>query len=286
MDLALLKTFLSLSETKSFTASAKKMYRSQSAISLQVTRLEEIIGKPLFKRDNRNVTLTREGEELVSYARQMVALEKNLLGHFHEPEVSGEVSFGTPEDIATAYLPEVLANFVKDYPGVILNVNCEFTLNLLTGYETKQYDLILIKQDPKQPHPNSKEVWKESLVWVCSSKVRPKSAYPLDGRLPLILAPSPCVYRKRALDALDKAGIQSRIIYNSPSLNGAIAAVKAGLGISVLPRKLISSGMQKIDYLPPLQDAQIALVHSDHPSPVVKVLSEYLAQEISTNMQV
>lgn len=277
MDNALLRTFLTLYETKNFTNAARKLHRTQSAISLQVARLEELVGKQLFKRDNRHVLLTPEGEQLVGYARRMLKLENDLLKSFQEEEVSGSVSFGIPEDIATTYLPKILANFVEDHPSILLHVNCEFTLNLLQRYEAGDHDLVLIKQDPDHPHPSSREFWREPLVWVCSSKI---SAVEFDRPIPLILAPSPCVYRKRAIDALDEADIDWRIVYTSPSLTGTIAAVKAGLGISVLPLKMIPKGLQVLKHLPPLQDAQIALLQPEKPSPAAQAFAEYISEQM------
>lgn len=280
MESMLLKNFLVLVRTRNFTKAAQKLHCSQSTLSLQIGRLEALIGKPLFIRDKRNVDLTLEGEQLIGYAQHILRLEDEMLQHFHQPELEGEVTFGTPEDLATAYLPTILANFVETHPKIRLNVHCEFTMNLLHGFESQNYDLVLIKQDPQKQHPRSVEVWKEPLVWVCGKDVNYQTE-----PLPLVLAPSPCVYRQRAIDTLNREGIRWRVAYTSPSLTGTLAAVKAGLGISILPINMIPKGIQVIRDLPVLKDAQIALLKQEHASQAAKALADYVADHIISDQR-
>lgn len=278
MDTLLLKTFLAVAKTRNFTKVGKQLYCSQSAVSLQMARLEDLLGKKLFKRDQRKVSLTLEGEELLAYAEQILTLEQEMLNHFQEPCLSGEVTFGTPEDLATAYLPHILGNFAHQHPGIVLNVHCEFTLNLLKGFDLGFYDLILIKQDPQNPHPQSEVVWKETLVWVGR-----KSQAQIDKEkkaVQLVLAPAPCVYRQRAIDSLNRAGIPWRIVYNSPSLAGTLAAVKAGVGVSILPSNMISKELVMIKTLPSLKDAQIALLKKEKISLAAKALADDVASSL------
>lgn len=282
MDTTLLKNFLVLAKTRNFTKAAHQLYCSQSAISLQIGRLEALLGKPLFVRDKRNVTLTLEGEQLLGYAHKILQMEEEMINHYHRPSIKGEVTFGTPEDLATAYLPNILGNFVESYPGILLNVHCEFTMDLLKGFESKRYDLVLIKQDPQNPHPRSEEVWKEPLVWVCNKDILQFNWK--EEPLPLILAPSPCVYRQRAIDSLNREGIHWRIVYTSPSLTGTFAAVKAGLGISVLPFNMVPKELQVVRGLPVLKDAQIALLKQEHASEAAAALATYVVDHIISNM--
>lgn len=134
----------------------------------------------------------------------------------------------TPEDFATHYLPEVLSTFRLHHPRVQLSVSCDLTLNLIDGFQRGEFDLVLIKRDQKFSRDGT-NVWREPLVWAASD------THKLEMPLSLVLAPQPCIYRARALAALDLAKRPWRISYTSPSLAGAVAAVKAGLGISVLP---------------------------------------------------
>jgi len=283
MDTNLLRNFLVLAKTKNFTQTASLLYRSQSAISLQIGRLEEMLGKPLLIRDKRNVSLTVEGEQFLGYAHQILKIEEEMMAHFQRPQIQGEVSFGTPEDLATAYLPTILGNFVEAYPRILLNVHCEFTIDLLKGFESKYYDLVLVKQDPQNPHPRSEEVWKEPLVWV--SKKDPFNVNGEKEALPLVLSPAPCVYRQRAIDTLNKEGIRWRIVYTSPSLTGTFAAVKAGLGISILPLNMIPRELQIVRGLPALKDAQIALLKQENLSESGSALANYVVDHIISDMK-
>lgn len=282
MDTNLLKSFLTLASTRNFTKAAEKLYLSQSAISLQMGRLEAILGKSLFVRDKRNVALTLEGEELIGFASKLLQMEEEMISHFQIPAIKGEVTFGTPEDLATVYLPRILGNFVESHPGILLNVHCEFTLDLLKKFDDKSYDLVLIKQDPQNPHPKSEEVWKEPLVWVCAKDS--VHCHESNEPLPLVLAPSPCVYKQRAIDALSKEGIRWRIVYTSPSLTGTLAAVKAGLGISVLPFNMVPKELQILRHLPLLKDAQIALLKQESASDAARALALYVADHIMVNV--
>lgn len=282
MDTVLLKNFLVLAKVKNFTRAADQLYRSQSAISLQIAKLEEILGKELFYRDKRSVTLTSDGEQFLSYAHQILQLEEEMMNHFHKSVIKGEVSFGTPEDLATAYLPTILRGFIEAYPGILLNVKCEFTLDLIEGFDSQIFDMVLIKQDPLNPHPKSEEVWQEPLVWVSNKSISYSDLK--NETIPLVLAPSPCVYRKRAIDALNKEGIGWRIVYTSPSLAGTFAAVKAGLGISILPFNMIPKELHVFRGLPALKDAQIALLRQPGASSATMALASYVVNHLHTTV--
>lgn len=283
MDTVLLKNFLVLAKTKNFTRAAEKLHLSQSAVSLQLGRLEAMIGKRLFIRDKRHVHLTHEGEQFLGYAQQMLELESEMMNHFQKPPIRGEVTFGTPEDLATAYLPKILGEFTESYPEILLNFHCQFTLDLIKGFDSQSYDLVLIKQDPQNRHPKSEEVWSEPLVWVCAKDFMHFNWS--ERPLSLILAPPPCVYRQRAIEALNQSGLRWRIVYTSPSLTGTFAAVKAGLGISILPFNMVPKEFQIIKDLPKLKDAQIALLKQDNASDAAKELAVYVQNHIIENMK-
>ena len=133
VDISLLRTFIILADTQNFTRTAERIYRSQSAVSMQIAKLEEQLGCSLFQRDKRNVRLTIDGEKLRSYASQIVNLSDNLLSSFNEDEVEGNIVFGSPEDFATNYLPYILSDFVKAHPRITLDVNCDLTLTLINA---------------------------------------------------------------------------------------------------------------------------------------------------------
>ncbi len=292
IDIGLLRTFIILSDTQSFTQTAKRVYRSQSAVSMQIAKLEELLNCTLFVRDKRNVKLTADGEKLRNHAIQIVSLSENLVNQFNHEDVEGNINFASPEDFATYYLPGILADFVKSHPRITLNVNCDLTLTLLKEFEQDKYDLIVIKQEPGRTFKDAKPLLREELVWVGQNsnlqaitftKIK-KSFVKKDGYFPLVLSPAPCVYRKEALEALDKAGVPWKIVYTSPSFAGATAAVSAGLGFAVFPREMVPANLVAYEFSrgwPKLKNAEICLLAKLDSLPAIQSLIDYIIERIS-----
>ncbi len=276
LDTVQLKSFIAIAETGTFSQASEIIGRTQSAVSLQIKKLEEGLGCELFNRTHRRVSLTEQGELFLSYAKRMVALQWEVFSRIREPDIQGEISFGTPEDFATHYLPSVLARFREHHPSIQLNVGCDLTLNLIDGFNQGKYDVILVKRDPQSLKGGTK-VWREPLVWVAADHYTPQEP------LSLVLSPYPCIYRARALAALDRAKKSWHISYTSPSLAGTVAAVKAGLGISVLPANMLPSGVHPIRNqmkLPDLADAELALIRCDQLSQAGEMFAEYIVHSL------
>lgn len=276
VDTLQLKSFIAIAETGTFGQAAVTVNRTQSALSLQIKKLEEQLGCELFDRSARRVVLTPQGEIFLSYAKRMVQLQWEAYSRLREPDVAGEIRFGTPEDFATHYLPDVLASFRQHHPRVQLNVSCDLTLNLMEGFHRGDFDVILAKRDPQRVKGGTK-VWREQLVWASAN------GYRLEEPLSLVLSPQPCIYRERALTALNRAKRSWHISYTSPSLAGTIAAVKAGLGITVLPEHMIPSGihpMRTESNMPQLADAEIALMKKEELSKAAEVFAEHIVESL------
>lgn len=255
LEIDLLRAFVTVSETGSFTRSAALLGRTQPAISLQIRRLEDQLRSPLFDRGGKGVGLTTEGAGLLPQARRLLRLNDEIVSTLGEGDLEGEVRFGAPEDIATTHLPSILGAFARSHPRIKLSVTCDYTANLLDQMSRGRLDLALIKREPVGPALGVR-VWSEPLVWVA-----------LDGSiaettpLPLIIAPAPDIYRKRAIGALQEAGIAFRVSFTSPSLAGQMAALRAGLGVGVLPAAMAPRDLAvMVQTLPPLIDSEIALV--------------------------
>mgnify|MGYP003386228169 FL=1 len=150
IDTITLKSFLAISETGSFSQAAQTVGRTQSAISLQIKKLEQSLGCILFDRTGHKPTLTKHGELFHSYAKQIIHLQWEAHNRLCEPDIKGKIRLGTPEDFATYYLPDILSKFIKQHPYVQLNVSCDFTLNLISGYKRQEYDMVLVKRDPNK----------------------------------------------------------------------------------------------------------------------------------------
>ena len=284
IDTALLRTFYTLATTGSFTRTAEKVARTQSAVSQQIQRLEDTLGQPLFVRTRRQVALTTAGEVLLGYARQVLELLDQALDKLAYPDPWGEVRFGSPEDFATFFLPDILARYLEQHPNVLLRTRCELTLTLIEGFDRDELDLVVIKQDPGRRHPGARPLWGEKLVWVGSDPARPPAVMGAETGIRLVLSPEPCVYRRRALNALDRADLPWTIVYTSPSLAGAAAAVRAGLGLTVLPRTMIPQGLADLPAdagLPDLEETQICLLVRPDPSPAVATFAGYIEDRLS-----
>lgn len=260
LDLDLLRCFVTIAEVGNFTKAGQRLGRTQSTVSLQIKRLEEQLGRQVFERTPRSLRLTEEGEKLLGPARQILRLNDVAIAQLREPEIEGSVRLGVPEDFATAHLPAVLAAFTQAHPLVELEVTCDLTLNLLDQFHDGAFDFVLVKREPSGPLEGVR-VWREPLVWV----VRDPEAFAELETVPLVVSPRPCVYRKRATDALDAFGRGWRVAYTSTSLSGSLSAVREGLGLAVLPREMVPEGLSTITadaHLPVLHDTEIALIET------------------------
>jgi len=278
LDLDLLRAFVTIAETGSFTRAGGRLGRSQSAISLQVKRLEDQLGRAVFHRTPRSLMLTADGERLLGPARQLLRLNDTTIAELFEPDMIGAVRLGVPEDFATAHLPAVLAAFAKAHPLVELEVACDLTLNLLDAFHAGRFDLVLVKREPSAPLEGVR-VWREPLVWVA----RDQHAAEGFAAIPLVVSPEPCVYRKRACAALDAVGRKWRVAYTSTSLAGSVSAVSAGLGITVLPREMVPAQLTAItrDHaLPVLHDTEIALIEAPGLSDTAHRLAQHIVSAL------
>jgi DNA-binding transcriptional LysR family regulator len=266
LDLDLLRAFAAVAEAQSFTRAGVRLGRTQSTISLQIKRLEENVNAELFSRDPRNVTLTGQGEALLVQARRLLRLNDEIIGEMFERSLEGEVRFGAPEDFATTHLPGILGDYARAYPHVSLSVTCDLTLRLMDKMSQGELDLALIKREPMGAD-GGVPVWREELVWVGAGE----DVLPAAAPVPLVVAPTPCVYRKRATAALDVAQRAWRITYTSPSLAGQQAALRAGLGVTALPTEMVPEDLMKFGPdrgFPILADVEIALIRASKTLPV------------------
>ena len=279
LDLDLVRTFVAVVEARSFTRAGERLGRSQSAVSLQVRRLEDRLERPLLSRDPRHVSLTADGEAFLPKARQLLRLNDDIVGQLREADLAGEVRLGSPEDFATVHLPGILGEFAKAHPKVAMSVTCDLTLHLLEALRDGQLDLALVKREPLGPDLGVR-VWREPLVWVAADHDVLQRA----EVAPLVVAPSPCVYRRRAIMALDRNGRPWRVAYTSPSLAGQHAALRAGLGVTVLPLDMAPPDLARLGPecgLPPLADAEIALMRA---ATAVPPAAERLAEFILSSL--
>jgi DNA-binding transcriptional LysR family regulator len=236
LDIDLMKTFLAISDTGSFTRAAEDVNKTQSAVSMQMKRLEELLGRPLFARDGRASRLTPDGERLIDYARRLASLNDEAVSTFTRPELMGTVRFGTPDDYADRFLPEIVARFSRTHPLVAVDVECLSSMSLFERTRRGQMDLALVTffDDMRTDEP----VRREPLVWVTSAR---HSVHLLDV---LPIASPDCEWRKAALGALDAQQRKYRIAYASSNSNAISAMVMTGLAVGAVPELCVKPGMR------------------------------------------
>lgn len=275
IDTIALQCFIAVAETGSFTKAANRVGRTQSAISQQIIKLENMLNKSLFAR-SKTFTLTPEGEIFLSYARQILALHREAMDRFKNPELEGEVRFGIPENFASIYLSEVLTDFSRIHPRILLNIECDLTLNLFEKFKKKEFDIVLVKMNRPEDFPNGVDVWSEPLKWVGdSSLIHPNKP------IPLVLSPQPCVYRTAAINTLEKVGRSWRLIFSSTSYTSTVAAVKAGMGITVMPSTLIPDDLQEIDENEiQLPNTHVSLLKQTADNAVINTLESFVLKKL------
>ena len=200
IDVDQLRTFIAIAETGSFTKAAEVVNKTQSAVSMQMKRLEERLERPIFARDGRASKLTEDGQRLLDYARRIVKLNVETLAAFSDAELSGRVRLGVPDDYADRYLPEIMARFSRAYPGVELTVICEPTVDLLERIDANEIDLAIVTNCESKRA--SETFRRERLLWVTSNR-HPTH---LEERLPLALGRPTCSWRRTAIERLEKVG--------------------------------------------------------------------------------
>jgi DNA-binding transcriptional LysR family regulator len=283
LDIDLLKTFLAIADQGSFTRAAEEVNKTQSAVSMQMKRLEELLGRPLFARDGRMSRITPDGERLIEYARKLVAVNDEAVSAFTKPELTGTLRFGTPNDYADAFLPEVLARFARTHPLVTVDVDCMDSSILFQRVRGGEMDLALATFCDEN---NTEDVIRrEPLVWVTSAR---HSVHLLDV-VPLALSQAGCAWRRRVLGALENHDRKYRIAYSSSNSNAIIAAVQTGLAIGAVPEMCVRPGQRVLgerDGFPALGSFDIGLVRKPgRPSSAVAALARHVTESLS-NLQV
>jgi DNA-binding transcriptional LysR family regulator len=283
LDLDLLKTFIAIADTGSFTRAADDVGRTQSAVSMQIKRLEDIVGRSLFARDGRQNRLTVHGEKLLDYARRIVKLSDEAVMAFTKPELTGTVRFGTPDDYADRFLPEILARFARTHPLVQVDVDCRSSDALVQLVRRGELDVSLITSE--YGGTGTETVRTEPLVWVVSQRHCPH----LQPVLPVALSEAGCAWRKMTMEALEALDRPYRIAYASNNSNAVNAAVLSGLAVGVVPQICFRPAMRMLteeEGFPPLGEFNIGLVRSPgKSSSAVEALASHVKESLGNLIQ-
>ncbi|WP_437880497.1 LysR family transcriptional regulator [Pseudomonas sp. LRF_L74] len=274
IDTELLRSFVAIADCGGFTRAAEAVNRTQSAVSMQMKRLEDdVIQRPLFERDGRQVRLTPEGQVLLGYARRILKLHGEVLNTLREPHMVGAVRIGTPDDYVMRFLPSILSRFAQSYPLVQVEVHCEPSGMLL---QRKDLDLTIVTREPGREI--GQLLRKEHFVWAEAAGFAPHEQSPM----PLAMFNADCFCRAWACNALDAAEKPYRIAYTSPSLSAIFAVVSAGLAVTAQLHSLITPDMRIIgetEGMPALPMTSIVLLrNSQTQSQVTDTLAEHIVE--------
>jgi DNA-binding transcriptional LysR family regulator len=254
-DPELLRTFLAVTQSLSFTRAAEALGIRQPTVSQHVRRLEEAVGRPLLVRDTRSVALTSDGEAMAGFAREILAAQERAVGYFTGSQLAGRLRFGVTDDLALTPLPKILRDFRQLYPRIDLELTVLQNEALLRRVESGHLDVAFVKRGANSPSPSRGQlVRRDQLVWVAVEGTR----FEPDQQVPLVVYQAPSLSRAISVQALERVGRRSRITCTVKGVNGVLAAVRAGLGVAVMARTLMpadlvelpaSAGLPKLPHL-------------------------------------
>ncbi|WP_394426713.1 LysR substrate-binding domain-containing protein [Vreelandella stevensii] len=276
LDSEVLRTFVTIAESGSFTRAAQQLCRTPSALSMQIKRLEETLSQRLFIREARHVRLTAEGEVLLGYGRRLLKLNAEAVTQFLAPTIEGRVGLGLTDDVVGRILPTVLAQFARSHPAVQVDVEVGRSKDLLSRLDEGELDLALVMAGGPGQAGRGEIVHSEPLVWAG----REDGVAVQRSPLPVTLAQQGCAWRRITLDALDQAGIAYRIAYSCDHCAGQEAAMLADLAVTAFPKSLVRSPLKRLhnESLPSLGDYQVALVKRPGSGSASEVLAEQVTE--------
>ncbi|MGN6235871.1 LysR substrate-binding domain-containing protein [Dyella sp.] len=287
-DPEVLRSFLLGVELGSFARAAERLNRSTSAVSAQLKRLEDQAGRPLLRKSGRGMALTETGEVMLGYARRLLELNDEAAAAVRGVELEGRVRLGLQEDFGETLLPAVLGRFARAHPKLRIEARIARNAELLDGVNHGKLDLALAWEG-EQSSPHVERLARLPLRWIGSADARSSKLRRRGEALPLVVLDAPCLVRRAAIDALDRAGIAWRIAFTSASLAGTWAAVTAGLGVSVRTPLGLPAGVRALTAkeagLPALPMLGLALHRADaEPSPAVTRLAEILVDTLMPSL--
>ncbi|ODV15577.1 MAG: LysR family transcriptional regulator [Rhodanobacter sp. SCN 68-63] len=287
-DPEVLRSFLLGVELGSFARAAERLNRSTSAVSAQLKRLEDQAGRPLLRKSGRGMALTETGEVMLGYARRLLELNDEAAAAVRGVELEGRVRLGLQEDFGETLLPAVLGRFARAHPKLRIEARIARNAELLDGVNHGKLDLALAWEG-EQSSPHVERLARLPLRWIGSADARSSKLRRRGEALPLVVLDAPCLVRRAAIDALDRAGIAWRIAFTSASLAGTWAAVTAGLGVSVRTPLGLPAGVRALTAkeagLPALPMLGLALHRADaEPFPAVTRLANILVDTLMPSL--
>ena len=280
LELDLMKTLVAISETGNFSAAADVVFRTPSAISMQVKRIEELLGRTIFKRDSRSVVLTEDGEMLLVHARRVLALNQQMVAKFITSGVSGVVRLGAIDHATEQFLPNALRRFAETHPGVTVDVTVENSQIQEGLMKQNRLDIAIVTRQSNVGGDFEVLFWEE-LVWAGLKGGVAAEQLPL----PVSVWEEGCVWRKAALEGLEQEGIDYRITFKSAHIAGQKAGILADLAVAPLPISSCTDNIVVVDLtlnLPKLPDYALGMLVTKNASAPVKAVADHIRAIIAT----
>lgn len=267
LDIDMLRCFMEVTKSGSFTLAGKKIGLTQSGVSVKIRRLEERLTTQIFNRTSKSLSLTLEGELLLDYAARILAVHDEAVSRLTRPKACGELRIGLIDYFLPDLLPGLLSNFRKQYPNIHLEVQTGFGLDLIPKFERGELDIVVTGKDAYEG--DHRILVQEPLVWVVGSESEVSIH---EDPIPLVLLPSPCKFRRLSIEGLEKINREWEVLFTGTSMANIQAAVQAGMGLSILPGGALKEGIKKAPSslgLPDLPMYPIVLLtdeKKDHPA--------------------
>ncbi len=276
LELDLLRTLVAIAETGNFSAAAEVVHRTPSAVSMQVKRIEDLLGRPVFLRDSRSVELTADGETLLEHGRRLLALNREVISRFVQPDLVGEVHLGAPDDVSERFLAPMLRRFGETHPAISVRVVVDSTARMMEMVRERRLDMSIVTRNAGFAGTDDTEVlMREPLVW---AMLRGGVAAEKDP-LPLSVWEETCVWRQAAVQGLERQGRDFRITFESAHISGQRAAILADLCVAPIPKTSLGGEIVEAPSkfgLPPLPEYTLGLQIGDNPSATVLAAADHL----------
>ena len=253
-----LKAFVAAVDAGTLSGAARQVHRSQSAVSMQIKKLENVIGKPVLERNARSLTLTPTGKDLIGYARKMLEIQSQALELTRGEEVRGRIHLGVPDDYANAYLAPVLRSFAIRHPSAEITLTCEHSGALIPKVEAGEIDIALVTRDKVT---RGELLFLEEVYWVAAEEYKVWEKDPL----PLATHEESSHIRETVLARLESQNTPYRIVYQSPSTSGQVAVALSGIAVAVLTKCSLTPKLKVLgsqNGLPQLPTMEVELVRS------------------------
>lgn len=280
LDLEFLRTFVAIADTGNFSKAAEVVFRTPSAVSMQIKKLEEQLSVQLFERDARSVSLTSHGDKLLAMARQMLSLNREIVSQFTAPDLAGVVRIGVPDDLGMETMPRFLRLLAESHPHITVDVVVDHSATLVERFNANKLDIAIINASGDKLPDGFVELARERLVW---AGLKNGVAF-LQDPLPVSIWEASCSWRNAALGGLEKADRAYRVAYLSANCAAQCAAIRADLAIAPLPESSLNGEIQEIKAehnLPPIGDYAISIAVAHDANAPILAAADHVRQSIS-----